>query len=153
MLHNSYSTADVRNDPIGVLNRLLNWVFSGHKPKFLRRLATIIFHIEVPQLLHPIRLPHPYSIVVNSNVILGRNVTLYHGVTIGSKRYGSRSGCPIIEDNVVIFPNAVIVGCINIGMGSIIQAGSIVVTSVPAFSIVGGNPAKIIGQQVAAIQK
>jgi chloramphenicol O-acetyltransferase type B len=50
----------------------------------------------------------------------------------------------IIEDNVWFGNNVLVVGNINIGEGSIVAAGSVVVKDVPKYSIVGGNPAKFI---------
>ena len=47
----------------------------------------------------------------------------------------------IIEDNVWLGHRVIIMGGVTIGEGSIIQAGSVVVKSVPAFAITGGNPA------------
>jgi chloramphenicol O-acetyltransferase type B len=50
----------------------------------------------------------------------------------------------IIEDNVWFGNKVLVVGNINIGEGSIVAAGSVVVKDVPKYSIVGGNPAKLI---------
>ncbi|MCG3683475.1 CatB-related O-acetyltransferase [Aliarcobacter butzleri] len=50
----------------------------------------------------------------------------------------------IIEDDVWIGSNVVILSGITVGRGSIIGAGSIVTKDIPKYSIVGGNPAKII---------
>ena len=50
----------------------------------------------------------------------------------------------IIEDNVWIGANAVITAGVTIGKQSIVAAGSVVTKSVPPFTIVGGNPAKIL---------
>lgn len=50
----------------------------------------------------------------------------------------------LIEDDVWIGANVVILSGIKVGRGSIIGAGSIVTKDIPAYSIVGGNPAKII---------
>lgn len=140
---------DVRNDPLGVVNRLLNWIFA--RGGILARLVAFTFHIEFPRINHPVRFPHPFCIVVNGGAVVGSNVTIYQGVTIGSKRYGARSGAPVIEDHVVIFPNAVIVGGVTLGAGSIVQAGSVVIDDVPALAVVAGNPAKVIGHQGKAV--
>jgi acetyltransferase-like isoleucine patch superfamily enzyme len=50
----------------------------------------------------------------------------------------------VIEDEVVIFPNSVVVGGITIGARAVIGAGSVVIADVPADSIVTGNPAKLL---------
>ncbi|WP_370895424.1 acyltransferase [Chryseobacterium gossypii] len=53
----------------------------------------------------------------------------------------------LIEENVWIGDSVIILPGVEIGEGSIIAAGSVVVKSVPKFSIVGGNPAKIIKER------
>lgn len=92
---------------------------------------------------------HGWGLVVNAKARLGRNVTLYHGVTLGQRdRVGPDGGrvteYPVIEDEVWIGPHAVIVGGVRIGRGSRIAAGAFVTESVPPHSVVGGNPARIL---------
>lgn len=91
-------------------------------------------------------LHHVMGLVLNKNVIIGRNVTLKHNTTIGNKETldGKDLGSPIIGDNVLIGPHSIILGPIIIGNNVIIGAGSVVVKDIPPFSIVAGNPAKLI---------
>lgn len=89
---------------------------------------------------------HATGLVLNNGVVIGKNVTLKHNTTIGNKESldGVNLGCPIIGDNVSVGPHTIIIGPIIIGNNSIIGAGSIVVKDVPPFSVVAGNPAKVI---------
>ena len=89
---------------------------------------------------------HGRATVLNKKVVIGNNVTLKHNTTIGNKEdvYQNDLGSPIIEDNVIIGPNSVILGPITIGKNAIIGAGSVVVKDVEPYSIVAGNPAKLI---------
>jgi serine O-acetyltransferase len=92
---------------------------------------------------------HGWGMVVNEHAVIGRNVTLFHGVTLGQADRiaadGSReSGYPVIEDEVWVGPHAVVVGPVTIGRGSRIAAGACVFQSVPAHSIVMGNPAAVV---------
>ncbi|MEQ1557801.1 MAG: serine acetyltransferase [Methyloglobulus sp.] len=92
---------------------------------------------------------HGWGLVVNENSHIGKNVTLFHGVTLGQNgRKGTDGkitiGYPILEDEVWVGPNAVIVGGVTIGRGSRIAAGAFVTESLPPYSLVSGNPAKII---------
>ncbi|MFM2369707.1 MAG: hypothetical protein RL619_2017 [Bacteroidota bacterium] len=89
---------------------------------------------------------HATGLVLNNRVVIGTNVTLKHNTTIGNKESleGVDLGSPIIGDNVIVGPHTIIIGPIVIGNDSIIGAGSVVVKDVPPFSIVAGNPAKVI---------
>lgn len=71
-------------------------------------------------------LPHPVSIVIGSGSVVGKNLTIYQGCTIGSKR-----GYPVLQDGVTIFPNSVVVGDITIGADAVIGANSFVDKSLP----------------------
>ena len=139
-----HESTSLINRQIGPINKFLNWVFTGNKPRIFRRLVGLFFHIELPILVYPIVLPHPYGIVVNDRVKLGRNVKIFQGVTIGSKQFGRNSGVATIGDDVVIYPNAVVVGGIFIGRGAAIAPGSVVINDVPNDATVAGNPARII---------
>lgn len=96
---------------------------------------------------------HGWGIVVNGRARLGRNVTLLHGVTIGAGSKidadgGRETGYPVLEDGVTVGPNASIVGGIVIGEGSRILPNAVVYFDVPARSLVGGNPGRIIKRDV-----
>lgn len=86
---------------------------------------------------------HPYVINVNDNAVLGENINLHKGVTIGQENRGPRKGCPTIGNNVWIGVNATIVGKINIGDDVMIASNSFVNVDVPSHSIVFGNPCQI----------
>lgn len=103
-----------------------------------------------------IHFPHPHDIVIGTGSKIGRNVTIYNGVTLGGKRISSNNGdidiysrFPIIEDNVVIYTGAKLIGGITIGENSIIGANSVVMKSFPRDSIIAGSPAKIISKKNA----
>jgi putative colanic acid biosynthesis acetyltransferase WcaB len=83
---------------------------------------------------------HRTATVVNDHAVIGRNVVLRHGVTIGHKLPNGPS--PVIEDDVEIGAGAIIIGGITIGRGARIAAGAVVVNDVPAGAVVVGNPAR-----------
>lgn len=92
---------------------------------------------------------HCFGVVVNRNAVLGSNVTLFHGVTIGQGDEIGPNGerkthYPVIEDDVWIGPHAVIAGNVRVGRGSRIMAGAVVVKDVPPHSMVAGNPSSIV---------
>lgn len=83
---------------------------------------------------------HPYLITISPSAVLGNNISLSKGVTIGQENRGVRKGTPIIGNNVCICPNATIVGAIHIGDDVLIAPNAYVNCDVPAHSIVIGNP-------------
>mgnify|MGYP005753428853 CR=1 FL=1 len=87
-------------------------------------------------------LGHPYNITVGEGVILGNNVNLHKGCTIGCTNRGN-IGVPHIGDNVYIGINATVVGNIYIGNDVLIAPNSYVNIDVPDHSVVIGNPAVI----------
>ncbi len=92
---------------------------------------------------------HEGIVIINKKAVLGNNVNIATGVTIGQENRGKRKGYPTIGNNVWIGTNAVIVGNINIGNDVLIAPLSYVNFDVPDHSIVIGNPAKIIERENA----
>jgi serine O-acetyltransferase len=94
---------------------------------------------------------HGVGVVIGETAVVGDDVTLYQGVTLGGtgKELGKRH--PTLEDNVVVGGGAKILGNITVGKNSRIGAGSVVLRSVPENSTVVGVPGHIIfrnGQRV-----
>ena len=87
---------------------------------------------------------HALDVVIGETSIVGDDVTLYQGVTLGGtgKEHGKRH--PTLLDNVVVGSGAKILGNITIGHNCRIGAGSVVLRSVPAHSTVVGVPGHII---------
>ena len=88
-------------------------------------------------------LGHPYNITVGGGVILGDNVNLHKGCTIGRENRGKRVGVPTIGNGVSVGINATVIGNINIGDDVIIAPNSFVNFDVPDHSVVVGNPGVI----------
>lgn len=90
--------------------------------------------------------PHPIGIVIHPEAIIGENCVIFQNVTIGQGKYDlvKKRNVPKISKGVVIYPNSVIVGGINVGENSVIGAGSIVIKDIPPNVVVAGNPARII---------
>jgi serine O-acetyltransferase len=88
---------------------------------------------------------HATGIVVGETAVIGNDVSILHGVTLGGtgKAHGDRH--PKIGDGVLIGAGTCILGNIKIGDGAKIGAGSVVIKDVPARTTVVGNPAKLVG--------
>ena len=87
---------------------------------------------------------HGTGVVIGETTIIGNNVKLYQGVTLGALSVHKEQCCckrhPTIEDNVTIYAGATILGgCTVIGEGSIIGGNTWVTESVPPKSIITIN--------------
>jgi serine O-acetyltransferase len=89
-------------------------------------------------------LGHFGGVVVSPFAVLGSNVNIAQGVTIGAASRGARKGAPTLGDRVWVGANAVIVGRVTIGEDVLIGPGAYVNFDVPAMSIVIGNPGQIV---------
>ena len=87
---------------------------------------------------------HGIGVVIGETAIVGNNVTIYQGVTLGGVSLNPGKRHPTIEDDVTIGAGAKILGNITIGKGSKIGANSVVVKDVPPYSTVVGIPGKVI---------
>lgn len=89
---------------------------------------------------------HGMGVVIGETAIIGNDVMLYHGVTLGATAIVSGKRHPTIEDGVTISAGAKVLGDITVGRGSKIGAGSVVVKDVPPECTVVGIPGKVIIQ-------
>ena len=87
---------------------------------------------------------HGMGIVIGETSIIGDNVTIYHGVTLGGVSLEKGKRHPTIENNVIIGAGAKILGNITIGDNSKIGANSVILKDVPKNSVAVGIPGKII---------
>lgn len=87
---------------------------------------------------------HGTGVVIGETCIIGDNVTLYQGVTLGGngKEHGKRH--PTIGNNVMISAGAKVIGSFTVGDNSKIGAGSVVVKPVPPNSTVVGVPGQVV---------
>lgn len=97
---------------------------------------------------------HGWGLVITPGAVIGRNVTVFHGVTIGRKDVGEqdkrKTFYPRLEDNVWVGPHALIIG-VTIGQGSVIGGHSVVTHDVAPGAVMAGNPARILRRDGAAV--
>lgn len=84
---------------------------------------------------------HGFGVVIGETSIVGDDVLMYHGVTLGSKNFVTTKRHPTIEDRVILGAGSMILGNIVIGHDSIVGANAVVTKSLPPYSVVGGVPA------------
>lgn len=141
-----------RKGEIPLFQRFFRSSQEVHNP-LIKKINTIIFkmlckirHIEISEKTRigaGLYCGHAYCITINPDVVIGKNVNIHKGVTIGQENRGIRKGVPIIGDKVWIGVNATIVGKINVGNDVLIAPNSFVNRSVPDHSVVFGNPCLI----------
>jgi serine O-acetyltransferase len=120
------------------------WRFSA---RFLSQLLRLITGIEIhpgAEIGHRFFVDHGMGVVIGETTIIGDDVTIYQGVTLGGtgKETGKRH--PTIRSNVVIGAGARVLGNITIGEECRIGAGSVVLRDVPDHSTVVGVPGHIV---------
>ena len=115
--------------------------------RFIMAINQFITNIDI----HPganigenVFIDHGIGVVIGETSIIGNNVTIYQGVTLGGVSLNPGKRHPTIEDDVIIGAGAKILGNIVIGKGSKIGANSVVVKDVPPYSTVVGIPGKVI---------
>ena len=135
------------------LFRICNYLYVNNYSRLLFFLKIIYryyqtkYSIDLPyetQIGSGLYIGHIFGIVLNPKVVIGKNVNLSQGITIGVANRGPRKGYPTIGNNVYIGPGAVIIGNIKIGNNVAIGANCVVTKDIPDNAVAVGIPAKII---------
>jgi serine O-acetyltransferase len=114
--------------------------------------------VDLPAEAHVgsgLRILHGWGLVVSPGAVIGDNVTLFHGVTLGQKDViladGRRmTGYPVLEDEVWVGPHAIVVGAVRVGRGARVAGGAVVTRDVEPYTIVGGNPGRVLSEDALA---
>jgi serine O-acetyltransferase len=140
--------------------RLNHWLWN-HRffllGRWLSQIARFLTGIEIhpgAQIGRRLFIDHGLGVVIGETAIVGNDVTLYQGVTLGGTGKDQGKRHPTIEDDVVVGSGAKILGNITVGKNCRIGAGSVVLRSIPDDSTVVGVPGHIIfreGKRVVII--
>ena len=133
-----------------VMHRLAHAMWNHHMKLFgrvLSHFARWITGIEI----HPgatiggrFFIDHGMGVVIGETTIIGDDVTLYQGVTLGGTSWSKGKRHPTLEDRVVVGAGAIVLGDIRIGHDSRIGSSSVVIHDVPPLSTVVGIPGKVV---------
>ena len=116
-------------------------------PRIISNIGRFLTGIEI----HPgatigegLFIDHGTGIVIGETAELGKNVTLYQGVTLGGTGKESGKRHPTIGNNVVVASGAKVLGSFTVGDHAKIGAGAVVLRSVPPYATVVGVPGRIV---------
>lgn len=130
--------------------------------KGLRRVVRILLRclaVDIPtevQIEWPVHVYHNWiGVVISRHARIGRNVSIFHGVTIGRRDpYVPESESPVspivIEDDAFLCVGAVILGGdeeVRVGRGTVVGANAVLTRSTGQWEIWAGNPARKVGDR------
>lgn len=138
-----------------ILHRLSHWLW-GLQLRWLGRLVSHLARFLTGIEIHPgatigrrFFIDHGMGVVIGETAIVGDDVTLYHGVTLGGTSWNKGRRHPTLENGVVIGAGAQVLGPITVGAQAKVGSNAVVVKNVPAGTTAVGNPARIIDNDVA----
>ena len=168
-----YLDSIIQRDPAAKSKLSVVLTYPGVKSVFFHRIANNLWNLNLYTLarivsqfsrfltgieIHPaakigknLFIDHGMGTVIGETSVIGDNVTLYHGVTLGGISPAENSNDqrdtkrhPTIEDNVIIGCGASILGPISIGSCARVGANTVVLKDVPSYATMVGNPVKNI---------
>jgi serine O-acetyltransferase len=158
--------AAFEHDPAAVSTLEILLAYPGFHARQWHRLAHTLFNWHVPVLprlishvsrfltgieIHPgatigegFFVDHGMGVVIGETSVIGNNVILYQGVTLGGTSQQKKKRHPTLGNNVVVGVGAQVIGDITIGDNAKVGAGSVVINSVPANATVVGVPGRVV---------
>jgi len=132
------------------LHRLAHWLW-GHRLRWLARFTAHISRFLTGIEIHPgatigrrFFIDHGMGVVIGETALIGDDVTLYHGVTLGGTSWNKGKRHPTLENGVVIGAGAKVLGPIVISAGAKVGSNVVVTKPIPAGATAVGNPARIL---------
>ncbi len=153
-----------RKDPAAKNYLEILLCYQGVHAIFFHRIAHFLYRLQVPILprfianisrfltaieIHPAAkigkncfIDHGCGVVIGETAIIGNNVTIYQGVTLGGRSTKNIKRHPTIEDDVIIGAGAKIIGNIIIGRGAKIGAAAVVINDLAQEKVMVANVAQ-----------
>ena len=132
------------------LHRRANWVYR-HGMFFIARWISQWASRKTGVEIHPavkigkrFFIDHGTGVVIGETAVIGNDVTIYQGVTLGGTGKDTGKRHPTIGNNVMIGAGAKVLGPLVIGDNSRIAAGAVVLSDIPSNSTAVGVPAKVV---------
>ena len=115
--------------------------------RFVSHLNRALTGVEIhpaAQIGEGLFIDHGMGVVIGETAVIGDDVMLYQGVTLGGTSRLHEKRHPTLNDGVVVGAHAQLIGAVDVGEGARIGAGSVVVTDVPPYSTVVGVPGRVV---------
>lgn len=131
-------------------HRVNHWLWKHHLhllARFLSNVSRTITGVEIhpgAQLGSRLFIDHGMGVVIGETAVVGDDVTMFHGSTLGGTGREKGKRHPTIGNGVLIGAGAKILGNITLGINSRVGANSVVLRDVPEGCTVAGIPARII---------
>lgn len=133
-----------------IMHRIAHWLW-GHRFRWLGRFTAHLSRMLTGIEIHPgatigrrFFIDHGMGVVIGETAVIGDDVTLYHGVTLGGTSWNKGKRHPTLGNGVVIGAGAKVLGPITIASGAKVGSNAVVTKEVPAGATAVGNPARIL---------
>ncbi len=128
--------------------RFGNWLWR-HRLRLFGRFVSHLGRMFTGIEIHPgasigrrFFIDHGMGVVIGETAVIGDNVTLYHGVTLGGVTWAPGKRHPTLEDDVVVGAGAQVLGPITVGKGARVGANAVVLKDVPEGATMVGVAAR-----------
>ncbi len=114
-------------------------------PRAISQITRFFTGIEIhpgAQIGRRLFIDHGMGVVIGETAVVGDDVLIYHGVTLGGTGHDSGKRHPTVGDRVIVGAGAQLLGNISIGADSAVGANAVVVASAPEWTTLTGIPAR-----------
>lgn len=125
--------------------------------RFVSQIGRFFTQIEIhpaAEIGRGLFIDHGAGVVIGETAVIGNDVTIYQGVTLGGTGKDSGKRHPTVGDGVVIGAGAKVLGPFTVGAGAKIAAGAVVLAEIPENATAVGVPARVVrinGKRVSDI--
>jgi serine O-acetyltransferase len=116
---------------------------------FIQNRMSDLFAVDIHPAAHlgrGVMIDHATGVVIGETAVVGDDVSMLHGVTLGGTGKEHEDRHPKVGRGVLLSTGAKVLGNIQIGEYSKVAAGSVVLKPVPPYTTVAGVPARVIGK-------